>query len=533
MPNLEGPTSADPDSRLERLAAWAVPGLVAWVLGAACVVQVATWAPNYLTWPWWADHDVFATAARGWDEGTAPYRDLKGNNFPGTTYVFWVLGKVFGWGHTPSFWAFDVALLAAFGAVLWAWSRRSFGTTLPGWAGWATAIGYVLNLDYSQAAQRDGQAPLFAIAAVLVAQAWPSRGGRWASGLLWAVGLTFRPQVALFGPALLLAVIISNRSVRAVFEWGLAVAIGLALGSSPLVACALFDDFLDGLRLVSFGGRYNSVTPTGFVKEFLAQFLNLKLLVTIVGLILLFDRARPSTRRIAATWLAGLACVALYRPSSPIPHAYLTHPLMLTWAISVGVLVAVVLEAGWGSAALRLTAVLLVLALGVTAKPRFSNPVGSWEAFGWLRRGTDPESPPTGYTTNAESPSAGRYEWEDYRRLLDYLRRELDPKLKVANALRHVPAVTGPTGRTPAFPAESVAWIRVVNSRDEQEFVGALEGTPDSVVVWDPSNPEPWRFPRPKLLHAAIEERYEPAKKFGLIEVWRRKDASAKEVHVR
>ena len=59
------------------------------VLNASVLIL---WLPEYLSWPWWTDHDVFATMARGWDAGLLPYRDLKGTNFPGTMYLFWLLG---------------------------------------------------------------------------------------------------------------------------------------------------------------------------------------------------------------------------------------------------------------------------------------------------------------------------------------------------------------------------------------------------------------------------------------------------------
>ena len=86
-------------------------------LAVLCAVRLMTWAPHYLTWPWWADHDVFATMAQAWEAGLLPYRDLRGNNFPGTIYLFWVLGKLFGWGRTWSFYAADVALLVLLGAA--------------------------------------------------------------------------------------------------------------------------------------------------------------------------------------------------------------------------------------------------------------------------------------------------------------------------------------------------------------------------------------------------------------------------------
>ena len=45
-------------------------------IGCLCVAQICVWLPSYLTLPWFADHDVFATMAQGWDAGLLPYRDL-------------------------------------------------------------------------------------------------------------------------------------------------------------------------------------------------------------------------------------------------------------------------------------------------------------------------------------------------------------------------------------------------------------------------------------------------------------------------
>jgi len=66
----------------ERIAARVLNGPLTLALLGLCGVQLATWVPHYLTWPWFADHDVFATLAIGWEHGQLPYRDLIGNNFP-------------------------------------------------------------------------------------------------------------------------------------------------------------------------------------------------------------------------------------------------------------------------------------------------------------------------------------------------------------------------------------------------------------------------------------------------------------------
>jgi hypothetical protein len=107
-------------------------GLVSGLLIVLAAAEYTVWLPGYLTWPWWADHDVFATMALGWDAGLRPYRDLLGNNFPGTIYLFWIVGKLCGWGNRSAYNAFDALLLGGLGVAILAWSRRRFGTWLLG-----------------------------------------------------------------------------------------------------------------------------------------------------------------------------------------------------------------------------------------------------------------------------------------------------------------------------------------------------------------------------------------------------------------
>ncbi len=82
------------------------------------VLLSAVWLPQYLTWPWWTDLDHFGTFAMAWDCGVLPYRDLPTFQFPGEYYLFWVVGKVFGWGRTGAgSSAVDAALLAGFSGL--------------------------------------------------------------------------------------------------------------------------------------------------------------------------------------------------------------------------------------------------------------------------------------------------------------------------------------------------------------------------------------------------------------------------------
>jgi hypothetical protein len=522
----------DPDAIAARL----LRGPFSLALALLCLGQFATWFPNVLTWPWWADHDVFAVAAQGWDAGRRPYRDLLGNNFPGTTYVFWILGRLFGWGHTAPFWAFDGLLVAALGLLAVPWGRRVLGSTLPGLAAFALWLGYYFNLDYSLAAQRDAHGPLFAVAGLMAAQAWPGRRGRVLAGIGLALGLAFRPQVILLAPALAWAVAAGagqggdadgSRPARsralALLEWALVVVVALALLFAPLALDGLLGDFARSLRAVAYGGGYNRTGPLAALERLVSQFQGIKVVVVPLAILALWPASGRDLRRAAAPWLLAMGGVLLYRPLSPVSHAYLAHPLMLVWCALAGVLVGFVLADRRLAPSLRLVVILLILGLNVTIKPRFCNPRGSLEAIAVLRDPREPGASPTGYAANPEVRAAARYAWDDYRRLLDHLRLEVPREVPVANALAFVPAVAGPTGHPSALPAESVAWVTVVNPADGPRFAAALAAAERARVVWSPGEPPSPGQPALEPIRAAIRSHFEPDRRFGAIEVWRRK----------
>ncbi len=173
--------------------------------GAISFVWLLTWLPHYPYWPWCRDADTYAERAQEWDCGVLPYRDIRAFNFPGHIYLHWVLGKLFGWGHTGVFYALDATALLLFGGVLIAWSRRSMGLAAPGGAAYLIFLAYYLGIDFQSVAERDWHSTLCAVLGLLLLQAWPGRRSRWLSALLAAVALTIRPQVVLFFPALLAA----------------------------------------------------------------------------------------------------------------------------------------------------------------------------------------------------------------------------------------------------------------------------------------------------------------------------------------
>ena len=137
----------------DRIAERLLAGPIAFLLGLICLLQLLTWIPHYLTWPLWADHDVFATLARGWAAGRLPYRDLYCNQFPGAIYLFWVLGRLTGWGESAPLYAFDAGAIMVLGLTLLAWSKRLFGTVLPGIVGYLSFLSYYLSYSITASAR--------------------------------------------------------------------------------------------------------------------------------------------------------------------------------------------------------------------------------------------------------------------------------------------------------------------------------------------------------------------------------------------
>jgi hypothetical protein len=537
-PNMTDPTDSPSTGHLEGFASWTLRWPLTTAIALLVVGQLALWVPHYLTWPLFADHDVFMTPAQGWDHGIKPYRDVFGNNFPGTTYIFWLLGHGFGWGKELPFHALDAAMLGALGVAMVLWGRRRLGAALPALIGFATFVTYYLGLDYSQVGQRDWHAPFFAVLGLLAAETWPGRPGRWASAIGFALAFSIRPQPVLLLPAMLSALDEGARPtgdeswrrwVGASLEWGILLAIGLVLVFAPLWLSGIGRDFLRGVRLAAYGQPYNRFSWRSFAWGLVVQVSLKELAVPLVMLLLIGTAPRP-VRRTSRTWLLAMLGVLFYRPISPLPHVYLKHPLMLIWSVNVAVLARLILGLGVAPS-VRLAMVLLTLGLQATIKPRFSNPNGTLDALPALRRGGESVTVPPGYVHNEGVPLSALYNWEDYRGAIEYLRRETGPETRVANALKAVPAINGPAGRLPVFPAESLAWLYMIRPDDVPRFAEALEEAGDSVVVWAPE--EDRAFKEVKDFHIdSIEEvirrRYEPipGARFGLIEVWRRKPGS-------
>lgn len=514
-----------PETRLDELARKALGRPLTVALAGLIVFQLIQWVPQYLTWPLFADHDVFLTAAQAWDAGEKPYRDFLTNNFPGTIYVCWALGKLGGWGNAPLLYAADVAFLLAFGAMAVAWSGRRLGGTAAGLVVFAIWLSYYLDLDYSLTAQRDWHAGGLSVMALMAVQAWPNRRGRLASVILLAMAASVRPQVVLFVPAWWIALRGDGEDRRVVERLGWVALLGLATAATlaPLAWQGLLGDFLGRLRLVAYGGEY-SKTSLGTVRvELVRELMEFAYLAMAGGVALLVWTRGRVDRRLCGAWLAAFGAALIYKPMSPVPHAYLIQPLTLICSVLGGLLF--YLARSWPGSTPVTQALVLLLLIGfqVNGRPRFCNFETALAAPRALASGVEPAREPMGFEFSPWAKRGAGYKWADYRALLDYLRTQTSPDTRIANVLRGYPPLTSAVGRLSALPAESIAWCLMIRGDDEAEFARALEAQTDSVVVWAPE--EVGRRSKFDLdvLAPTIRRLYEPAEAFGPIEVWTRR----------
>jgi hypothetical protein len=522
------PAASPSELSTDRLAERLLAGPATVLLGVVCLLQLLTWLPHYLTWPLWADHDAFATLARGWEAGQLPYRDLACNQFPGLIYLFWILGRVAGWGNGASIYTFDAGTVLLLGLALILWSKRLFGTLLPGVVGYLCFLSYYLSLDYSLAAQRDWHAPFFAVLGILLLQTWEGRTAAPAfSAAAVATAILIRPHAVLFLPALALQLIGEmqiSRGVRRSAVWTSSFLLTILLGLAPLASSGLLLDFLTGVTANNSSGQHGIARLAAVLAGLFNQ-LDTFAYVVVALAVVLMPKGDPRRASTAAVWVAAFLMVLLYRPIHPRNHAYLALPLAVVFAVNVGVLTDMLLSARRVPVSFRLLSLLLLLGASCKTRPEFCSVRSSlWAASGALRGQTRASAPP-GYR-HGPVPTAAFYDWADYRATLDYLRRHPSRQAKIANALKGNPAIVGALGRISAFPAENISWIWMANRGDEERFARSLENEPDSLVVWSPGEAGPDPSFRIDRIEAAIRRLYEPDARFGAIEVWRRKGAS-------
>jgi hypothetical protein len=508
------------------------------------------WLPHYLYWPWCRDVDSYALLALEWDSGVLPYRDIRCFNFPGHIYLHWILGKLFGWGRTGLFYALDAAALLLLGAVVIAWSRRRLRLSLPGMAAYLIFLAYYLDISFVNVAERDWHAPLCATLGLLLLEAWPGRRTRWLSALLAAMAFTIRPNVVLFLPALLVAAtsgdvatrgawpadiarLTPHRTVLPALEWVCVFGVFAAVGFAPLLLSGLLDDFVRGLGILRRGGPYSDATSARSVRILWAEVSQPQTSALGIGLMLLAVGSPDRDLKVMArTWLLALAGALVYRPIHPLDHAYLRTPLALVGAVAWAIPIAWVVRAATGERRIGfallpgvLGILLIVYELIPMNFPRNCSLRVSIDSIRAAATGGWPELPPGAWV--GYSPQRSSYSWDDYCRLLKYVREKTGPTTIVANVLKQppYPSANGAVGRRSPFRVDSgVPWMLMVAEDLDEPFARQLERLGcDSIVVWSTAEIDDQSRLALRRLTGVIMDRYAPEARFGRFEVWRRR----------
>ena len=367
--------------------------------------------------------------------------------------------------------------------------------------------------------------------------------------MLAAMAFVIRPNVVLFFPALVAAATTGNvstfgaeaedgsstalkRTMLAALEW-IGVFGGMTLVLfAPLLLSGLMNDLIQGLRILRPGGPYSdasSARSIGILWKELSEFRTWALLISLLALAAgCPDRAM---KMMARTWLVALAAGLVYRPIHPQDHAYLKTPLTLVEAVAWAIPIAWVIRVVTGSHRVRLAglpAVVVILLIVYETMPEYyprnCNVRASIDSVHAAVRGGWPEVPPgarSWYTTGRSL-----YRWDDYCRVLKYVRENTGPKTILANVLREppFPAVNGPTGRRSPFRVESgVAWMEVVAEDLDETFARQLE----RLGLTRSSSGRPLKSRMHPACHYSDSRpsspNATPRVRFGRFEVWRRK----------
>ena len=171
---------------------------------------------------------------------------------------------------------------------------------LPGMVGFITFLGYELSLDYSQVARRDGHAAIFVVLAILLAETLPRRFGCIAAGMFSRSPCRFDRSRSSSPHSWRRSWNRTAPSKRSRQDRRIRIAATtiLAIAFAPLAIQRLLGDFLEGIRLTSYGQGYNKVTLAKFLETFVAQF-SLKLLAAPIAVSLLMANSTAAVKRSA------------------------------------------------------------------------------------------------------------------------------------------------------------------------------------------------------------------------------------------
>jgi hypothetical protein len=519
--------------RLARFSSWFLNGPLSAILFCTCVGVFCTWLPVYLCWSWWPDLDGYATMASAWRSGVKPYRDIVSFSFPGHIYLFYALNFLFGAGKTAPIYAFDAALLAALGGLMMAWSKRLYKSYLPGLMGYLAFLSYYASLDRYLVAQRDWHCAFLAVSGLLLLQTWPWRAGLAASSLAFAVGLSLRPYLVLFLPALIVQILEPGRSSEnstkvvalRLLTWLACFGVFTVVVFSPLILDGVFVDFLRGVSLARPNGPYSTRGLQDRMSSLIHTVGTPGSLVLLAAIVWMTLRRRHRGESFTIVWYVCLLASPLCSVLAPIPHDYLSHPYVLVLCVNVSILTGMVASDLILAVESRLALLLVFVVVFASVPPSKCSIGWSGRFLGEISGGHWPKGAPPGNELD--------YGWSEYQAATEYLRTKTAPNVLVANLLHRPTGICGETGRLSPFRTEapSLTWLSMTNIHSPSVFALSLEHAQEAVVIWAPHEGDQLRrsdycgggIVDLKEINRTVERLFEPEDRFGNLQVWHRK----------
>ena len=501
------------------------------------IVWIAGWLPHYLTWPWWMDVEHFALSALMWENGTKPYKDLFDFNFPGPIYFFWFMGKLTGWGRPLPINLIDALLVVSCGPILTFWSRRKLNSVIPGLLGFLLILRYYTSLDYSKVMQRDWHVVYIYLLTIVILQTSNYSRRYLLAGLLFALALSIRPYSVLFFPGVLTVIYfdagMQKQRKRHLAEFILSSVLCSIIAFVPLMTSGIFDDFVASFLNELRHGKYTPENRRSVLTHMYLQ-TNTKIIFSaiagvVLSLITIYKNQKKNEIGIFMPWAVSCLTFLFYKPLCPVRHAYTEIPMELVACTCCGISFHYMRQVKWIRPSTLLAFLVLWFISYFPGMPTYFHLKASGESLQAIANHQMPAKAPPGCKTllgNCDDPNMV-YCWQDYTRVIRYIREELKPEVKVANFLRArpYPTINSPTGRQTIWPCgEGLLWLNSVNQFLEPHYIRTLEKNEPVVIIW---RDEGVKFAT-KNTYEQIEYRvryyFEPFESFGSISIWKRKN---------
>lgn len=511
-----------------------------WILCIIMALWFLLWAPHYLYWPWWMDLEHFSVSAHAWDQGIKPYRDLIDFNFPGSIYIMWMIGKLFGWDHPMAANFLDIMVCVVLSCLTIRWSKRVFDSSTAGLIGCFLMARYYMSLDASRVMQRDWYVIALGIGMLMVTQITTLRYKYLFTGFTLAVAFVIRPYAILLLPPLIVSILLENWGQRLKIEIALKQVVLSGLVSSmvlwsPLVFHGIADDFFQEIFRELMYGNYDPEGREAFhwtVYHQIASKVIFGAFCIVVPLLYLLRKDRCKLH-LVLPWVVMFVSMVLYKPMCPVMHAYTEIPLEMVAGLMLGIFWGVFENYQGVSSCFKVCLIASWTWFYLPGIPEMLSVSSSREALVSMLSDTALEKSPPGWAVHLKDRNniPRSYFWQDYQAALKFIREESSSEVRVVNFIRKQPFPTfnGPTGRLTLWPCgEGIQWLRWVHPELELEFANSLKSQVPAIVIWNDREEMSQVTIKYPLIDHLIRSEYEPVARFGQIDIWKRRGIQIK-----